>query len=588
MKELDYPLDTKQILQNHKKIRKQLLKQENLIEKRIAILSGSTIGIIKNILELFLLNNQIKPYFWVGNYNCFYEDIMFENMELINFKPDIIYIHTTSRNLRIPNIDNYDEELNELINKYQDMWNKIEKLYNCIIIQNNFEMLPYRIIGNYSAYSDSGNLNFIRLLNNKLYDYAISKKNIIIHDINYLSAWFGLEKWFDPNLWYSYKYAMSMNAIPSLCFNLANIIKAIYGKNKKALILDLDNTLWGGIIGDDGIEKIQIGNGTPLGMLYMDFQRYIKQLGKYGILLNICSKNEEKSAKEGLAHSEGILREEDFLIIKANWLDKHENVKSIIKELNILDDSVVFIDDNPAERDEVKFFLPHIKILDVTSPEQFITYLDHSGFFEVISYSKEDKERYKYYKDNISRGKSRNLYIDYNDYLISLKMKCFIKRINSYNYERVTQLINKTNQFNFTSIRYTENEMKELLTKESYITITSRLVDKYGDNGLVSTLIATVYGEEANINLWVMSCRVFKRNLEYTMFDVFIEECKKRNIQWINGYYRPTNKNNQIKNFFETLGFELFSTSEKEDWWKYEIPNNYIYKNTVMEVIIDG
>jgi FkbH-like protein len=587
MKELEYPFDPLLILKNRKKLKKELLNQKNLIEKRIAILSGSTIGEIKSILELFLLNNQIKPIFWEGNYNRFYEDVVFENKELSDFKPDIIYIHTTSRNINILDNCNYIEQIEDIYNKFEDIWLKIEKTYNCVIIQNNFEMLPYRIMGNSSVYKEEGNLNFIRLLNEKFYSYANTNKNFLIQDINYLSAWVGLEKWFDSKNWYAYKYAMSFEALPLLCHNLGIIIKSIYGKNKKALILDLDNTLWGGVIGDDGIDNIQIGQESPLGLLYMDFQNYLKQVSKFGILLNICSKNEENVAREGFTHPASILKEEDFIVFKANWLHKYENIRTIVNQLNILANSAVFIDDNPVEREEIRKFIPEIQVLDVTSPEKFITILDHSGFFEVTTESRDDKNRNEYYKNELKRQESKNLFDKYDDYLKSLEMICYVSSINKKNYERVTQLINKTNQFNFTSLRYTEKEVEALISKRNYITITLHLKDKYGDNGLVSVLIASIKDDSANIELWVMSCRVFKRDLEVTMFDELILECKKRNINSLIGYYKSTNKNNLIKDFYKNMDFVLLSSSEDEDIWKYDISNQYINKNRVMEVIRD-
>lgn len=592
MKELEYPFDNLFILNNKKSLKKSLLNLDNFIQKNIAILSGSTIGEIKNILEIFLLNYGIKANFFEGQYNRFYEEGAFFNRELKEFCPDIIYIHTTNKNIsKFPQINDTDDKINLKLDnefkKFKDIWDNLKATYNCTIIQNNFELLQYRLMGNMDIYNKNGSLNFINELNQKFYNYARNASNFFINDINYLSAYYGLEKWFENSYWYLYKYALSLEAIPLLCYNIASIIKSLLGKNKKSLILDLDNTLWGGIIADDGLENIKLGLDSPEGMIFYDFQKYIKGLSRLGISLNVCSKNEEGTAYLGFDHRFSILNKNDFISFKANWNEKYKNILEISNEINIGTDSMVFIDDNPVERDIVKNNISDISIIELTKPENYLNILDKSNFFELTILSNDDKSRNEFYKANIQRNLDSANFEDYNSYLKSLNMKCEIETVNEKNILRVTQLINKTNQFNFTTKRYTESEIRLILNSEYYFTLSIRLKDKFGDNGIVSVVIVSIHSEYVKIDLWVMSCRVFKRNLEFAVFDEIIKKCVDLNVNKIRGIYIPSKKNIIIKDFYNSLGFKKIEQIDNTEFWEYIIPKEPIKYNTTMEVIYE-
>lgn len=260
------------------------------------------------------------------------------------------------------------------------MWEKLENTYHCPVIQNNFEFPFYRILGNRDSYDPHGKTAFIQRLNMEFARYAAQQEHFYIYDIQYESAAFGLDRWTDPSYWHMYKYAMSMQAIPDFAFHLSHIIKAVFGKNKKAFVLDLDNTLWGGIVGDDGPENLEIGQETSMGQVYQEFQGYLKEHKKIGVLLNVDSKNEEENALAGLKHPEGILKPEDFIVIKANWLPKSQNLTEIASELNIGRDALVFVDDNPAEREIIRQHVPETAVPEMTvgdqgEPGQFIRIL---------------------------------------------------------------------------------------------------------------------------------------------------------------------------------------------------------------------
>ncbi len=590
-KKLEYPFDVTYLMKNKKKIRRKLLENESLLEKNIAILGGSTTSEIKNMLEIFLLNYGIKPNFYESEYNQYYEDAVFGNEELDSFNPDIIYIHTTNRNIKeYPVIYDSKEEVNEKLEseytKFKKIWEKLFEKFNATIIQNNFEYPFYRLFGNKDASDIHGRTNFITRLNQKFYDYANEEKNFFINDINYVSSCYGLDKWANQFYWHMYKYAMEVPAIPYLSFNLANIIKSIYGKNKKAFVLDLDNTIWGGIVGDDGVENLSLGPEVPSGQVYLEFQNYLKAHKDLGIILNIDSKNEHENAIAGLKHPAGTLRPEDFIIIKANWNPKNLNVKEIAEELNLGADSFVFVDDNPAERKIVENYIEGIATPEIDVPENYIKIIDHNGYFEMTNFSEEDLKKNESYKDNAKRSQMMSTFDNYEDYLHSLKMKAEISTFKSIYLERISQLTNKSNQFNLTTKRYSLADIEAVNENDNYIKIYGKLEDMFGDNGVISVVIGEIKNqEELHIDLWIMSCRVLKRNMEFAMMDILVKKAQERGIKTIYGYYYPTIKNKMVNNFYNLQGFEEISCDDQGNKkYKLDISKGYINKNNVIEV----
>ena len=593
MQELQYPFDSRYIIKKKKSIKRQLLEQgSGFIDKRIAVLGGSTTHDIIMILELFLLDQGIRPQFYESEYARYWEDVMFDNPELVEFKPDIIYIHTSNRNIRqYPTLSMSADETEELLkadyDHYLKMWGKIESSYKCPVIQNNFEYPFYRLLGNADATDIHGRVNYINRLNSRFAEYAGKHKDFFIQDINYLSACYGLDKWSDPLYWHMYKYALSMEAIPTLAFSVSNMIKSIYGKNKKALALDLDNTLWGGIVGDDGVDGIEIGPETSMGQVYSEFQEYLKMQKDIGVILNVCSKNEEENAIAGLNHPDGILKPDDFIEIKANWDPKSKNLADMAGELNLLPESFVFVDDNPAERESVRSQL-NVVSPEIGSVEDYIRIIDHSGFFEVTNLSSDDAKRNEMYKENAKRAKLEASFDNYGDYLTSLEMKGTIKPFEPVYMERIAQLSNKSNQFNLTTKRYTRAEIEETAASDEYIDIYGKLQDKFGDNGVVSVVIGHKNGDVLDLDLWIMSCRVLKRDMEFAMMDELVHRAREAGIKIIHGYYYPTAKNKMVKDFYGLMGFELINEdSDGNRTWEFKIKDDYKDKNQYIAVNSD-
>lgn len=591
MKELEYPFDANYILSKKKKIKKQLLVDKtDFLEKNIAILGGSTTNDIKLVLEIFLLNYGIRPHFYESEYNQYYQDAVFSNPELEDFHPDMIYIHTTNRNVtKYPFISDTEEDIERFLSlemeRFESIWENLKRKYGCPIIQNNFEMPFYRLMGNKEASDVHGRINYLTRLNMEFYRYAQKHDNFYICDINYISADFGLREWADPFYYYMYKYALNVNAIPYLSFNVANIIKSVLGKNKKGFVLDMDNTLWGGVIGDEGVDNIVLGQEEAVGQAYSEFQKYIKEHKQLGIILNIDSKNDYENAVSGLKHPDSEFSTEDFISFKANWEPKDKNFSDIANELNLLPESLVFIDDNPAERYIVTEQLPGVSAPELGAVQNYIQNIDRNGFFEVTNLSADDLKRNEMYQENAKRAQLQATFTDYKEYLLSLEMKAVVKSFEPVYLARIAQLTNKSNQFNLTTRRYTQTEIEDISSNQEYITLYGKLTDKFGDNGVVSVVIGHKEGQECHIDLWIMSCRVLKRDMEYAMMDMLVKRCKEEGISRIYGYYYPTAKNSMVCEFYKLQGFrKLSEDSQGNTEWLFDIPEIYEKKNSVIEM----
>lgn len=593
MRELEYPFDSEYILKKKKRLRRELLGQRtDFLKKRIAVLGGSTTTDVVQILDLFLLDQGIRAEFYESEYALYWEDAVFGNPALDAFRPDLIYIHTTVRNItQYPGVASTEEEVQQMLSSayhhFEEMWEKLAEKYHCPVIQNDLELPPYRLFGDRDVFDHRGKVHFVQSLNEMFYRYAQAHEDFYIQDIQYLSACYGLDRWADDFYWHMYKYALAVPAIPDLAFNLSNIIKSIYGKNKKALVLDLDDTLWGGVVGDDGVEQLEIGQETSKGQAFLAFQSYLKERASLGIMLNVDSKNEHENAIAGLNHPEGVLRPEDFIVIKANWEPKSTNILAIASELNIMPDSLVFVDDNPSEREIVRQLGKGIAVPEVSTPDRYIRILDRSGFFEITELSEDDLKRNEMYRSNIQRGQLKASYTDYHEYLISLEMRAVIREFEALYMARIAQLVNKSNQFNLTTKRYSQAEIEAIASDDAYITLYGKLADRFGDNGVVSVIIGHVAEGICHIDLWIMSCRVLKRDMECAMFDALIERCTQKGVRELRGYYFPTAKNKMVKDFYGERGFEKIQEDEQGNaQWRYHIPEDYERQNQAIEVVL--
>ena len=564
-----YPYDNDLLMRKQKSIRRALLARESVsyTKKRVAILGGSTTDDIKNILELFLLEAGICPTFYQSEYNRYYEDAVFGAPELEDFQPEIIIIYTGAVNIinrpqLNDTLDTVNEKVQAEIARYRTIHEKLAR-FNAVIVQNNFERPPYDNLGSLSASAPYGMARFINLLNEELAREAADFPNVYLHDLNSLAARVGA-KWHNLSQYYAYKLAQDYDFIPAAALGIAKIIRAILGKGKKCLVLDLDNTLWGGVIGDDGIDGIAIGHETPLAESFTAWQTYVKSLKERGVILAVCSKNDDEVARSGFNHPDSVLKADDFIAFYANWQPKNINIQAIARDINIGTDSLVFIDDNPAEREIVRQNLPEVAVPEVVASDiaSYIQAIEGAGYFEPAAISADDLKRSATYQENKARAELLSSAEDYDTYLASLAMHAEIDSFVPVYYDRIAQLTNKSNQFNLTTIRYTRADIERMATDDKYITLYGRLEDKFGDNGLVSVVIGQKIGDSVEILLWLMSCRVLKRGMENAMLDALVERAKAAGARRLLGKYIPTKKNKMVAELFDDFGFTRLSEDE--------------------------
>jgi len=577
-KEMRFPVDPTTILRKRNSLKRELLAQPNLTPTRIAILGGSTTTEVKAMLELFLLAQGIGPTFYESGYNRYSEDILFENPELMSFKPDVVYIHTTWQNVsQFPDLMESEGEVEHRVRneaaRFESLWEKIASKLGALIIQNNFDLPRLRPLGNLEAFEPFGRLHFLTRLNAEFASYAGKHPRFLINDIHYLSAQVGLDEWHGHTYWYSFHMAVSPTATVALAQNVAALVKSVYGRSKKCLVLDLDNTLWGGVVGDDGVQNLILGRDHAVGEAFLDFQRYVKDLQRRGILLAVCSKNDIENAREGFSHPDSILKLDDFSAFKANWNPKPENLREIAAELNIGLDSIVFVDDNPAERALVADQLPEVAVPEVGSDVTlYAEILEAEHYFETPRIVQDDLNRSAFYKSNAQREAQQSRFNNYGEFLASLEMTAEIAPFAAVYLERITQLINKTNQFNLTTRRYTGAEVEAIAEDPAYVTLYGRLSDKFGDNGLVSVLIGHIAGDTLEMDLWLMSCRVLNREMELAMFDSLVEQCQTRGIRKIKGVYIPSKKNGMVADHYLKLGFSAGDETVEGGGWHFDVP----------------
>lgn len=361
---------------------------------------------------------------------------------------------------------------------------------------------------------------------------------------------------FDPTFYYSSQADISFEVLPKVAQSVLQLLNARLGAVKKCVVIDLDNTIWGGIVGDDGWENLEIGL-LGRGKVFSDIQTWLKELKNRGILLAVCSKNEEANAKEVfLKHPDMVLRMEDFALFVANWKPKNETILEIANSLNIGIDSLVFLDDNPAERELVASTLPAVAVPDLPNDSSlWLSFLQKENLFETIGATIEDANRTKMYQTLQKRKTEQLIHASLDDYLASLQMKVKILAFDSFTLPRVAQMLQRTNQFNLRTIRHSESDLRQMIDSDHYRGFAFSLSDKFGDEGIVSALLLKIETDRLFIDSWVMSCRVFGRELEFLVFNKMLEESKKLNLD-IFAEYMPTAKNQMVKTLLSTLGFE--------------------------------
>ncbi len=544
-----------------RELQKACKKEAGGKEIRLAVLGNCATQFFSQAVKGYGRLSGLNLTVFDADYNQIATQLLNPSSEVYGFGADKILIWLCTEKI-------YEEYLAEEVSlrnafaetymqKIQHYWDLIEKNSKAQILQINFCEIDDKAMGNYSCKMDFTFIYQIRKLNYLLAEAEAKNGKVYPVDALSLQLNLGRDFFFDAALYYHAKMSVSMDALPYLAKAVIDVVNAMNGKIKKCVILDLDNTLWGGIIGDDGMGGIEIGEYGK-GHVFTNLQRWIKQLKDCGIILAVCSKNEADIAREPFEkHEEMILRLSDISIFVANWNDKASNIKMIQESLNIGMDSMVFLDDNPVERNLVKEKCPDIEVPELPKdPALWLDFLQRKNYFETASYTGSGSDRTKLYQREFERKSHQQSFETIDDYLQNLMMEGRSKAFEPVKYPRIAQLTQRTNQFNLRTVRYTEDDIKRLAEDKGFITLYYTLKDKFGDYGLVSVVILKKTSEkELFVDTWLMSCRVFKRGMEEFVMNHVVQTAKENGFETISSQYIPTKKNQMVKDIYETMGF---------------------------------
>ena len=567
---LDYP--------SHHKLSRQLknipLDAAGLKPVRIALLATSTVAHFLDVLRLYLAREGFNADIHQCVYDTVFQTGLDPESDLYRFNADIVWIFTNHRDYALPQGQNdSDQAALDAVARLSTLWQAILGNSTAHIIQNNADFPLESAFGNYAAQYANSPLSFLRNFNLEL--SAAAPRGVSILDLENLSAIFGRHRWHDERYWYHSKNAFALNAAGLVCHAAARLVGAFKGLSHKCLVLDLDNTLWGGVIGDDGIGGIALGEGSAEGEAFLAFQRYCKALGSRGVILAVCSKNEIDTATAAIEnHPDMALRLDDFAHIVCNWSNKADNIRAIAQTLEIGLDSLVFVDDNPAERALVRAELPMVAVPELPGdPALYVRTLDEARYFETIALSAEDWGRGSMYRGNAKRRELLVQFTDLNTYLHDLDMVADCGRLNAQYLPRAAQLVNKSNQFHLTTTRYSEADLEAMNADPNCEVWWFKLADRFGDNGLISVIIVRILDDALTIDTWVMSCRVLARGMEEFIHNHIRDIARRRGVSTVVGLYIPTKRNKLVAQLYDRLGWTLAEPQGEAQRWTLGVVN---------------
>ena len=563
---------------------KKNLKQDfsGLKTIKVALLGDSATQFLVQALRAIGYEAGYDLQIWEADFNQIERQVFDPTSELFEFNPELVILfHSSHKLLAKYNkskpahyqllAENRLEEINSIISA-------INSQLNAKIIYYNYSEINDSVFGNYANKLEVSFQFQLRKLNYELMKLSTQVANLYVCDLSTLQNQFGKMVNFQTSVYINTEMVLSIDVLPFVAKETIDVIAAMNGHSKKCVILDLDNTVWGGIIGDDGIENIQIGS-LGIGKAFTEFQYWIKKLKNRGIIIAVCSKNTESVAKEPFEkHPDMVLRLDDIAVFIANWENKADNIRHIQSILNIGFDSMVFLDDNPFERNIVRENIPGITVPELpVDPADYLEYLYTLNLFETISYSNEDTERTKLYQVEAQRTILQQKFTNEDEFLESLNMLSLVEPFNKFNIPRVAQLSQRSNQFNLRTIRYTESDIELLSNSDNFYTFAFTLEDKFGDNGLICVVIMKKETEKkVFIDTWFMSCRVLKRGMEHFVLNTIANFAVEKGFEMIQGEYLPTAKNEMVKDHYQNLGFENRDNTSILDLKSYKIKKVFI------------
>lgn len=538
---------------------------------RVGVVSDATTGLMLPVLNAGLVAMGLRPDVHVAPYGQVAATLLDPASPLSRFAPHVVVVATSTppfpgEGAGVATRTAMDAAVDAACRQVLDPCEVFHARTGADLIVNTFHPPLARAFGNLGTKLPGDPVMLVRRLNLALADRA--PRFVHLNDVDYLAARAGLERWFDTQYWFEARQPVAFEALPEYGRNLAAMIGALRGRSRKCLVLDLDNTLWGGVIGDDGLGGICIGQGHPVGEAHLAFQAYVRRLKERGVLLAIASKNDAAVAESAFAgHPDLLLRRDDFVAFKANWGLKSDSLRAIARELALPLDALVFVDDNPAERAEVRMAVPEVLVIDLPDdPSGFVRALERARPFEPASLTDEDLGRSAAYRARQRTHDALDAASDPRAYLASLDMRASIRPFDEVSLERVTQLVNKTNQFNLTTVRVQLADMRALMADPSAVTCAVRLKDGHADHGLISVVYGRVDNGRLTIESWVMSCRVLGRGVEHAVFNHLLADARARGVTEIRGEYRPTDRNAMVARHYEALGFHAVLEDGVEVW----------------------
>jgi FkbH-like protein len=536
---------------------------------RLAVLGSSTLAHLLPGIRAAGLRRGIWIETFENDYGQYLQELSDPESELHAFKPNAVLValdayHLTAGVTAGMDAETAEAALGEMQDRIREVWRLARDSFRCPILQQAALPLHLPVLGNNEHRLPGSRAWFVTRLNAAIRAMA-EQEGVDILAVDDRAARDGITKWHDTALWHRSKQEVSPTASPLYGDLVGRWLAAKQGRSFKCLVLDLDNTVWGGVIGDDGLEGIAIGQGSPLGEAYTAFQEYVRELSRRGVILAVCSKNDEANAVEPFEkHPEMVLKRGDIAAFVANWSNKADNIRAIAQELNIGLDSLCFIDDNPFERNLVRQELPMVAVPEVSDdPTGYPMALADGGYFEGLAVTDEDRERTSQYQGNKARDALKAAVTDLPSYLRGLEMQLVWKRFDKIGLQRIVQLINKSNQFNLTTRRYTEEDVVAVMADPDAFGLQLRLTDRFGDNGIIAIIIGRLQADkDLYVDTWLMSCRVLGRQVEPTTLNLIAQEAAKLGARRLIGEYIPTKKNAMVKDHYARLGFTLMESDE--------------------------
>jgi FkbH-like protein len=562
-----------------KRLPKQAAPTGKLI--KLAILGDTATQFLGMALKGALSDLGFQPHLFEADIDQIGQQLEMPDSDLQKFQPDytLIFEALPVTKKRFYKTESPADFSAKEIKRVQDYTLAAQRIGTQLLYLNHWEEND-GVFGHFALQHPASLLFQLKQTNLSLMQWAAETPAFKLVDFNGLAAGLGYPQAVDRNIAVLTDAQIALELLPQLAYHITAIIATEQGQVKKCLILDLDNTLWGGIVGDDGWEKLQLGS-LGIGKVFTELQQWALELKKRGIILAVASKNTESVAKEAFEkHPDMVLGLEDIAVFMANWDNKVMNIQKIQQILNIGFDSMVFLDDNPFERGMVRENLPQVSVPELPEdPAEYMPYLRGLNLFETANVSNTDKDRTIQYQTEAKRQEARNLYQDENTYLASLNMQAKVEGINDFNQPRIAQLTQRSNQFNLRTQRFSEAELQQWKTESDTATLAFSLSDKYGAHGLVAVLMLKQQKESMHIHNWLMSCRVLKRGLENFCLNQVVTYAKEKGVSTIVGTYLPTPKNKMVENHYTDLGFQ----PTEDDGWVLDV-NSFEEKENFISI----